>query len=275
MEPQILISPDKNSIVKIDQGELVSFLKNKEELIHQKGQLGWRNSDTEMFPVIGPTEATDFMVSTPKGNAFQDQHGLLRELSYTLMESGKNFAAFQKDYVANTLVINSKFPEKSTKGNLSWPYDFSFIKGYELSNDSLKITFEIEAEKGMPFMLGYHPAFKLSGDYSEICKTKAHEISIQKIMDGGSTAYPVLKTQEIKLIKNKGFNISIKTTGFDNFMLWTEVPNMLCIEPITAYPYTEGEPPLSEKLFYLSNGKDSFEVVITPFKDTFINSVYL
>ncbi len=275
MEPQILISPDKNSIVKIDQGELVSFLKNKEELIHQKGQLGWRNSDTEMFPVIGPTEATNFMVTTPKGNAIQDQHGLLRELSYTLTESGENFAVFHKYYAANTLVKNSKFPEKSTKGNLSWPYDFSFTKGYELSNDSLKITFEIEAEKGMPFMLGYHPAFKLSGDKSEICKTKNLEISIQKIMDGGSTAYPILKTQEIKLIKNKGFNISIKTTGFDNFMLWTEVPNMLCIEPITAYPYTEGEPPLSEKLFYLSNGKDSFEVVITPFKDTFINSVYL
>ncbi|MFO7673776.1 MAG: aldose 1-epimerase [Lutibacter sp.] len=275
MKPQILISPDKNSIVKIEKGELVSFIKNKEELIHQKGQPGWRNSDNEMFPVIGPTEATDFTISTPKGNAIQDQHGLLRELTYTLTESGENLAVFQKDYIANTLVKNSKFPEKSTKENLSWPYDFRFKKGYELSNESLKIAFEIEAKKGMPFMLGYHPAFKLSGDKSEICKTKAQEISLQKIMDGGSTAFPVLNTQEIKLIKNKGFNISIKTKGFDNFMLWTEVPNMLCIEPITAYPYTEGEPPLSEKLFYLSSGKDSFEVVITPFKDTLIKSVYL
>jgi hypothetical protein len=275
MKPPVLISPDKNSIVKIDQGELVSFLKNKEELIHQKGQPGWRNSDTEMFPVIGPTEATNFKVSTPKGNAIQDQHGLLRELSYTLMESGENFAVFQKDYAANTIVKNSKFPEKSTKENLSWPYDFSFKKGYELSNDSLKITFEIDAEKGMPFMLGYHPAFKLSGDKSEICKTKMQEVSIQKIMDGGSTAFPALNTQEIKLIKKKGFNISIKTKGFDNFMLWTEVPNMLCIEPITAYPYTEGEPPLSEKLFNISTGKDSFEVVIAPFKDILISTVYL
>ena len=275
MEPQILISPDKNSIVKIDQGELVSFLKNKEELIHQKGEPGWRNSDTEMFPVIGPTEATNFVVTTPKGSAIQDQHGLLRELTYYLMESGENFAAFQKNYIANTLVKNSKFPVKSPEEKLSWPYDFSFKKGYELSNDSLKITFEIEAEKGMPFMLGYHPAFKLSGDYSEICKTKNQEISLQKIKDGGSTAFPVLNTQEIKLIKNKGFNISIKTKGFDNFMLWSEVPNMLCIEPITAYPYTEGVLPLSEKLFSVSTGKDFFEVVIAPFKDPLIKSVYL
>ena len=275
IEAIILISPDKNSIVRIDKGELVSFLKNKEELIHQKGQPGWRNSDADMFPVIGPTEANDFLVATPKGNAVQDQHGLLRELSYTLTESGENFAAYQKEYAANTLVKNSKYPEKSPKENLSWPYDFRFKKLYELSNDSLKITIEAEAEKGMPFMLGYHPAFKLSGDNSEICKTKTQEVTLQKIMDGGATAFPVLNTQEIKLIKNKGFNISIKTKGFDNFMLWTEVPNMLCIEPITAYPYTEGEPPLSEKLFRASKGKDSFEVVIAPFKNDFIKSVYL
>lgn len=275
MEPQILISPDKNSIVKIEKGELVSFLKNKEELIHQKGQPGWRNSDTEMFPVIGPTDATDFTVATPKGNAIQDQHGLLRELTYSLMENGENFAVFQKDYAANTIVKNSKFPEKSPKEKLSWPYDFRFKKSFKLSNDSLKISFEIEAKNGMPFMLGYHPAFKLSGNSSEICKSKNQEISLQKIMDGGSTAYPILNTQEIKLIKNKGYNISINTKGFNNFMLWTEVPNMLCIEPITAYPYTKGETPFSAKLFCVSNGKDSFEVVIAPFKDPLINSVYL
>lgn len=275
MKPQVLTSPDKNSIVKIDQGELVSFIKNKEELIHQKGEPGWRNSDTEMFPVVGPTEAIDFTVSTPKGNAIQDQHGLLRELTYALMQNGENFAVFQKDYNANTIIKNSKFPEKSTKENLSWPYDFRFKKSFELSNESLKITFEIEAEKGMPFMLGYHPAFKLSGNKTEICKTKSQEISLQKILDGRSTAYPVLNTQEIKLIKNKGFNISLKTKGFEHFMLWTEVPNMLCIEPISAYPYTEGAPPLSEKLFNLSNGMDYFEVVIKPFKNDLIKSVYL
>jgi len=265
IESVILISPDKNAIVKIDKGELVSFSKNDEELIHQKGQPGWRNSDTEMFPIIGPTEANDFMVATPKGHAIQDQHGLLRELTYNLMEKNDNYAIFQKVYVANTLIKNSKFPEKSPKEKLHWPYDFRFTKSYELSNESLKITFKIEAEKGMPFMLGYHPAFKLSSDKTEICKTKSEEISLQKIMDGGSTANPVLNTQEINLLKNTGYNISIKTKGFNNFMLWTEVPNMLCVEPITAYPYTEGEPLLSKKLFSVSNGQDLFEVVIKPY----------
>jgi hypothetical protein len=47
-------------------------------------------------------------------------------------------------------------------------------------------------------------------------------------------------------------------------MLWTQVSNMLCIEPITAYPYAEGEL-LSEKLFNTSNGIDTFEIEIAPF----------
>jgi len=113
-------------------------------------------------------------------------------------------------------------------------------------------------------MLGYHPAFMLNGKLDELVKTNSEDISIQKIMDQGSIALPVLHTSEIHLIKEKGLNISIKTDGFHNFMLWTEVPNMLCIEPITAYPYT-CEKALSEDLFLSSKGTDSFKIEIKPY----------
>lgn len=93
----ILISKDKNSIITIDKGELVSYKKDGEELIHQKGAPGWRNSDTEMFPIIGPTEANNFRVTTPKGIAIQDQHGLLRELEYVVYDNSENSAVFRKN----------------------------------------------------------------------------------------------------------------------------------------------------------------------------------
>jgi len=259
----ILISTDKNSIVKIEKGELISYQKNGEEFIHQKGNPGWRNSDTEMFPIIGPTEANNFNVVTPKGNYSQDQHGLLRELQYAVKNQTGNSCSFIKKYAAYTAVENSKYPEKSTARLLSWPYSFSFIKSIELTNDSLKITFEVIAEKGMPFMLGYHPAFMLNGKLDEIIKTEKQEVTIPKIMKGGSTAFPILNTSTISLIKKTGINISIKTEGFHNFMLWTEVNNMLCIEPITAYPYTGGKM-LSKELFTISNGTDTFKVEIIP-----------
>jgi hypothetical protein len=263
-EQVVLKSADNSSLVTLEKGELVSYKIHNEELIHQKGMPGWRNSDTEMFPLIGPTEKNNFLVSTPKGNYSQDQHGLLRELKYKLENQTENTCVFIKKYAAYIAVENSKFPEKSTARLLSWPYSFTFRKIVALSNESLTISFEIESEKGMPFMLGYHPAFKLEGHLEEIVMANKQAISIPEIQKGGDTAYPVLNTAEISLVKKIGFNLNLKTKGFHNFMLWTPASNMLCIEPITAYPYTGGEI-LSKALFNASNGIDTFEVLITPY----------
>jgi hypothetical protein len=260
-----LISDDKKSLVTTDAGELISYIKNGEELIHQKGDPGWRNSDTEMFPLIGPTEANDFRVDTDRGEAIQDQHGLLRELSYIVSNKTESSVEFVKSYLKHTKVENSKYPDKSNKEFVFWPYSFEFKKQYELSNDSLKIQFEISGEKGMPFMLGYHPAFKLSGNNNETFEANKQRISLQDILNVGSIAYPVLDADEIHLIKPDRYNVSIKTHGFDNFMLWTEVPNMVCVEPISAYPYT-GKQKLEKDLFRVCNEKDHFEVCIEPFK---------
>lgn len=263
MDIYTLSSKDKNSIVTLDKGELVSYIFNNEELIHQKGNPGWRNSDTEMFPIIGPTNANKYLVSTPKGNYNQDQHGLLREFEYSIENQTNNSCVFIKKYTAYTAIENSKFPDKSPIRLVSWPYSFTFKKSFELTNTSLKITFEIIAEKGMPYMLGYHPAFMLNGNLDEIVTTKTQEVSIPSIIQGGDTAYPILNSNEISLVKKTGQNITIQTNGFNNFMLWTPAKNMLCIEPITAYPYT-GDKILSKEVFNVSNGIDVFDVLITP-----------
>ena len=117
----------------------------------------------------------------------------------------------------------------------------------------------------MPFMLGYHPAFKLSGQHTEIVESGSKQISLQDILDVGSIAFPALNTDELSLIKQDGYHIKIATKGFNNFMLWTEVPNMVCIEPITAYPYT-GEKALGENLFRKCSDMDVFEVLIKPYR---------
>jgi len=108
--------------VKIDKGELVSYSVAGYEFIHQKGSPGWRNADTEMFPIIGPTNDANFKVMTPKGAAIQDQHGLLRELTYEGIHQTETKAVFEKKYLANTAIENSKFPAKSTEEKLAWYY---------------------------------------------------------------------------------------------------------------------------------------------------------
>jgi len=262
-----LISANKQSSVTIDKGELISYIINSEEIIHQKGNPGWRNSDTEMFPLIGATSLNNFTVSTPRGDCKQDQHGLLRELEYTASNQTNTSASFQKKYLKNTLVKNSKYPDKSSVEFVSWPYDFKFNKHFKLSENGLQITFSITAEQGMPFMLGYHPAFKLNGNKTEIIKTASSKITIDQILTIGSGAFPVLNTEEITLIKKNGLNVEIKTKGFQNFMLWTEVNNMLCIEPITFYPNLTKEC-LAKEMFRKANVIENFEVLITPIQRT-------
>jgi hypothetical protein len=247
----IEILKNKDCKVIIEKGELISFQHNNHEYIHQKGNKGWRNSDDEMFPVIGPTAKNNFIVHTKNGDAILDQHGLLRELEYSLVSFDKNSATFVKKYKKNTQITNSKFPEKSSEEKLFWLFDFTFQKNFTLERDVLNIEFIIESEKGMPFMLGYHPAFLLSDT----------EITLADVYKSGSNAFPVLNSDKIILKNINRKNLEITTKGFDNFMLWTEVDNMLCIEPITQYTsYTDQK--FSEENMSLSDGKNIFSIAI-------------
>ena len=255
------ILKNKDCKVIIEKGELISFQHNNNEYIHQKGNKGWRNSDDEMFPVIGPTAKNNFIVHTKNGDAILDQHGLLRELEYSLVSFHKNSAKFIKKYKKNTQIANSKFPEKSSEEKLFWPFDFTFQKNFTLERDVLNIEFIIESEKGMPFMLGYHPAFLLSDSGEETLESNGVEITLTDVYKAGSNACPVLNSNKIILKNIHRKDLEITTKGFDNFMLWTEVDNMLCIEPITQYTsYTDQK--FSEKNMSLSDGKNIFSVAI-------------
>ena len=249
------------SVVTIDKGELVGYKVDGYEYIHQKGSPGWRNADTEMFPVIGPTAEAKFKVEVPVGEAIQDQHGLLRELSYDLSSSLETSASFTKKYAANTQVENAKYPEKSTEQWLSWPYNFEFVKTFLLTPKGLEITFTISGDIGMPFMLGYHPAFNLQGK-APVIKANSKEISIPEIKEVGSRAYQLANCTSVTLKDIRV--IEITTEGFGHFMLWTEVDNMVCIEPITFYPYAVAATKLHEGFQYVNEVPQVFKVYLEP-----------
>ena len=258
MQIEEIILGDKK--VLIEAGELVGYKVSGHEFIHQKGSPGWRSSDTEMFPIIGPTDEAGFEVETPRGKAVQDQHGLLRELDYVLISKSKIEAVYQKKYVANTEVTNSKYPEKSTAEQLSWPYDFNFQKSFSLSEEGLEISFKIEGENGMPFMMGYHPAFMLHLENPSI-EANEKVISLEEVLAVGSRALQVANCEKI-ILKDKK-ELAITTEGFGNFMLWTEVPNMVCIEPITFYPYAVEAAKLYSGFDVLEIGSKVFKVFLS------------
>ena len=248
-----------NSNARLIAGELISFKVNGQEYMHQKGSSGWSNTDTEMFPIIGPTNEVGYSVAVPRANAIQDQHGLLRELDYVVLEQTTTQVIYSKVYKAGTLVKNSKYPEKSPQKWLLWPYNFEFQKKVELKDSGLQITFTVAGEKDMAFMLGYHPAFKLE-TASPLIVTSAKTITISEILEAGSKAFHVPDCESISLF-DKG-EVIIKTEGFGSFMLWTEVPNMVCIEPITFYPSSIPQSKLHEGFQYLNTAPKIFKVHI-------------
>ncbi len=257
----LLQSSNGLSVVKIDKGELVSYQKEGIEYLHQKENTGWKNTDTEMFPVIGPTQKNDFKIVTQQGINYQDQHGFLREMPYVLISSDENIAVFEKKYTKNTRIKNSKYPKKSTVKHLFWQYDFTFQKKIIVTNHAIEIQFTIHTEIPMPFMLGYHPAFLLSGDGNETFTINNACFTLQNVIDTKGDALPFYDVNTISLHLNSGKNIHVKTQGFNNVMLWTPVKNMVCIEPITQYPDLENQQ-YSEKNMRICNGIAHFSVEI-------------
>lgn len=249
-----------NTTVKIEEGELVGYVVNGHEFIHQKGSPGWSSADTEMFPIIGPVDKAGFRVQTPKCEAVQDQHGLLRQMSYELVSKSGDSAVFEKNYKAGTLVINTKFPEKSTEEALTWPYNFRFEKSFLLKEDALEITFRITGDSDMPFMQGYHPAFKLTTS-SPIIWANGKKITLDEILAVGSRALQVADCTSVTLQDEK--EITIQTEGFGNFMCWTEVRNMVCIEPISFYPYAVEQVDLHQGFQKLED-EALFKVMLIP-----------
>ena len=149
----------------------------------------------------------------------------------------------------------------SSEEFLTWPFDFSFEKRFKIENRELKIDFVILSEKEMPFMLGYHPAFLLSNTGKETFESDHKIYTLQDVYKAGSSAFPILNTDTIVLKNIDKPHLEITTKGFNNFMLWTEVDNMVCIEPITQYTsYTDQK--FSEKNMSLSKGENKFSVVI-------------
>ncbi|OLT60132.1 aldose epimerase [Moorena bouillonii] len=244
----------------IEAGELIGYEVKGHQFIHQKGSPGWSSADTEMFPIIGPVNEAGFEVKVPLGNAIQDQHGHLRQFAYTLISSSATEAVFKKTYKAGTPIKNSKYPSKSSEEWLAWPYSFEFEKHFKLCDGFLEIKFVISGDDGMPFMLGYHPAFKLYTN-RPVIKTNTREITLDEVLAVGSRALQVADHDTLTLKDEK--EITIKTKGFGHFMCWTEVKNMVCIEPITFYPYAVAQKDLNKGFQYLE-GTSILEVSLHP-----------
>jgi len=258
-DPIILTRPGLR--VEIRGGELSGFRTGSHEFMHSPEQPGWGHADTEMFPIVGPTADAGYRVQVPRGNALQDQHGLLRELDYTLVSATQTTAVLEKTYQAGTPVANSKFPGRSTARWLVWPYSFRFEKRFTLLPDALEVAFEVSGDVDMPFMVGYHPAFHLQTAEARVVGC-GRTISLAEVLAAGDRAYEVPGCETLVLEDSR--RLELCSQGFGHFMLWSPHPGMICIEPVTYYPYSRPQAEMHEGFEYLEREPRHFSLTLRP-----------
>jgi len=125
--------------------ELISFKKDGKEYMWQADPAYWGRTAPVLFPFVGGLKDKKYRY---QGETYSmGQHGFARDMEFTLV--------FQTD---TKLVLSL---EETPETLINYPFSFRLEISYELSGNSLHITWEVTNvdEKPMYFSIGGHPAF--------------------------------------------------------------------------------------------------------------------
>ncbi len=258
----------KNSIIKngklqaeinSENGQLISLTSNGIEYFHNGGSSsfdgpGWGNSEVVPFPIFGPAAKQKVRVGQKLFSL--EQHGISRHTNENPSlpnQVNDNIISLVQRYSGRDIDNPKYSPGNGHPEYLNWlPYTLE--KTFELSNEglicSLKVTNDSDIE--MPYMLGWHPAFKVHGRVEDgeflnddgVCIASLEEVIIQSEIPP-EEALTIKGTQSVTY-KNKITKLGVKVSSddfSDNIMLWSPGFNsgMLCIEHTSQLPVYEGQ----------------------------------
>ncbi len=240
--------------VSVHKGRVCSLKKNGVEFMHgasksqelqdEDDKKGWSKSEITMFPLIGPAE--DYCMRVGSYSAPLDGHGLTRNFSFEIVFHKKNHLKLRQKYLAHSLIKNKKY----VKGNgrpeyLSWPFSYVLDKDIEIIENEVHVRLSVEnsSDRKMPFMLGWHPAFKfLSNAEGAYFSVESKKHSLNEVL-GAPGGVIFVDGKKISFRNNENnLGLDMETKGFSHFMLWSpgREAGMVCIEPVTHLPEVEG-----------------------------------
>jgi len=137
--------------------ELQSIKYNETKYLWQGNPMFWKRRSPVLFPIVGRLLDNEYVY---KGKTYQlNQHGFARDQEFSMIESSKTHALY-------VLTESKESLEK-------FPFDFSLYIGYELIENTIKVTWKVvnASDEEMYFQIGAHPAFNfLNGSVIEINK---------------------------------------------------------------------------------------------------------
>jgi galactose mutarotase-like enzyme len=225
--------------------------RNK-EYIWNGNPLFWGKHSPVLFPIIGTLKNNSYQYN---GIEYQmSRHGFAREMDFELIDRKENSATFSL---------------KSTDETLKkYPFDFELHLIYTLENNSLKIEYKVfnTNDKKMPFSIGAHPAFDLSGDFENysllfekeepvhyylledgLISNSTNELPLDKnelqlnytLFENDALVFKKITSKSITILENSKPFLKVRYSDFPDLGIWTP-PNapFICIEPWFGYSDT-------------------------------------
>jgi galactose mutarotase-like enzyme len=230
--------------------EICSLKKNNSiEYIWEANADFWGKHSPILFPIVGTLRDNTFKHNDAAYTL--SRHGFARDMEFELIEKKKNSATF---------AIQSS---EDTRNN--YPFDFELQVKYELEDNSLSISYKVvnKSTAQMPFSIGAHPAFALSGnfeDYSlqfekdepleynllenDLISNKTKVLSAPdslvplnyELFEKDALIFKSLHSKYLTILRNKTPFIRVRYPSFPHLGIWTKInAPFLCIEPWFGY----------------------------------------
>ena len=233
--------------------ELCSLKDNlNKEYIWNGNPVFWGKHSPVLFPIVG----------TLKNNLYQynsieyqmSRHGFAREMDFELIDKKENSATFSLKSTDET--------------HQKYPFDFELHLIYTLENNSLKIEYKVfnTNDTKMPFSIGAHPAFDLSGDFENyslrfekeeplqyylledgLISNSTNELPLHKnelqlnytLFENDALVFKKITSKSITILENSKPFLKVSYSDFPDLGIWTP-PNapFICIEPWFGYSDT-------------------------------------
>ena len=229
-------------------------LKNSinKEYIWEGNPNFWGKHSPVLFPIVGTLKNNSYLVN--KKEYHLSRHGFARDMTFELIFKKENSATFSIQSTNETLKL--------------YPFEFELQIIYTLEQNSLRIQFKVinKSKTQMPFSIGAHPAFALSGNFENynlefqhsenlkyhlledgLISNSTNEIELDNrqlslnyhLFENDALVIKKLESKSITILQNTIPLLKVNFSNFPNLGIWT-IKNapFLCIEPWFGYSDT-------------------------------------
>jgi galactose mutarotase-like enzyme len=236
--------------------ELIS-LKNKEnkEYIWEGNPEFWGKHSPILFPIVGTLKNNSYHYNGVEYHL--SRHGFARDMEFELIKKKDNSATFSIQSSKETLKV--------------YPFEFELQIIYTLEENSLNVQYKVinKSKTQIPFSIGAHPAFALSGNFESYSIAFEQEETLEyyllendlvsnitkkleanskriplnyELFDNDALIFKSLKSNSLTILANSTPMIKVSFEDFPNLGIWTKKnAPFLCIEPWFGYSDTEGK----------------------------------